>query len=77
MKTYWGMEVQRHAFLTSALDRGKWSASRLSGFTSGKGAHSTNRIGGWVGPTADLDSVPKRKIPSFNLLKIEPRSSSP
>jgi len=27
MKTYWGVEVQFHAFLTSELDGGKWSAS--------------------------------------------------
>jgi hypothetical protein len=27
MKTYWGMEVYLHAFLTSALDGGEWSAS--------------------------------------------------
>jgi hypothetical protein len=33
MKTYWGMEVYLHAFLTSALDGGEWSASRPSRFT--------------------------------------------
>jgi hypothetical protein len=27
MKTYWGVEVQIHALLDSALDEGKWSAS--------------------------------------------------
>jgi len=24
MKAYWGMEIQNHAFLTSALDGGEW-----------------------------------------------------
>jgi len=28
MKTYWGVEVRLHAFLTSELDGGEWSASR-------------------------------------------------
>jgi hypothetical protein len=28
MKTYWAVDIQLHAFLTSALDGGGWSASR-------------------------------------------------
>jgi hypothetical protein len=27
MKTYWGIEVQHHTFLTSALEGREWSAS--------------------------------------------------
>jgi len=34
MKTYGGVDVQTYAFLTSALDEGKWSASRPGRFTS-------------------------------------------
>jgi len=33
MKAYWEVDVYIHAFLTSALDGGEWSASRPSGFT--------------------------------------------
>jgi hypothetical protein len=42
--------------LTSALDRGEWSASRP--------LPCTHWIGGWMGPRAVLDAVMKRKIPS-------------
>jgi hypothetical protein len=33
MKTYWGVELWLHVFLTSALDGGEWSASRPGRFT--------------------------------------------
>jgi hypothetical protein len=36
MKAYWGVKVQLHIFLTSALDGGAWSASRPCCFTPGK-----------------------------------------
>jgi hypothetical protein len=60
MKTYGEMKVQFHA-LTSALDGGEWSVSRLGRFTPG-----THWIGGWVGPRAGLDAVAKRKFPAEN-----------
>jgi hypothetical protein len=74
MKTCGGMEVEPHAFLTSALDGGKWSASRPGRFTPG-----TQWIRGWVGPRIGLDAVAKRKIPNpYRELKPdEHRSSSP
>jgi hypothetical protein len=50
--------------LTSALDGGEWSASRLGPFTPMERAPGTNWIGGWVGPRAVLDAVVKRKIRS-------------
>jgi len=40
------------AFLTLALDGGKWSASRSGRFLS-----SSHWIGGWVGPRFGLDPV--------------------
>jgi hypothetical protein len=52
--------------LTSALDRGEWSASRLGRFTPRERAPRTHCIGGWVGPRAVLDAVVKRNIPSFS-----------
>jgi hypothetical protein len=36
MKTYEGVGVQTHVFLTSALVGDEWSASRLGRFTPGK-----------------------------------------
>jgi hypothetical protein len=43
--------------LTSALDGGEWSASRLGRFTPKERAPGTRWIGGWVGPRAILDAV--------------------
>jgi hypothetical protein len=40
--------------LTSGLDGGEWSASRLGRFTPRERAPGTHWIGGWVGPRADL-----------------------
>jgi hypothetical protein len=51
-------------YLTSALDEGKWSASRPGRFTPRERARGTHWIGGWVGPRTILDTVVKRKIPS-------------
>jgi len=36
MKTYGGMEVYPHAFLTSVLDGGEWSASHPGRFIPGE-----------------------------------------
>jgi hypothetical protein len=36
MKTYVGVEVQLHSFLTSALDGSEWSASQPGRFPPGK-----------------------------------------
>jgi hypothetical protein len=58
MKTYGGVDVQIHIFLTPALV-GDWSASRPCRFTPGKEPHGTHFIGGWVDPRADLDDMEK------------------
>jgi hypothetical protein len=57
--TYGGMEVQLHAFSTSALDEGEWSTScpdrpRERGL-------DTHGIGGWMSPKAGLDAVATRR----------------
>jgi len=65
MKAYGGMEVQLHAFLTSALNGSEWTASRPGRFTPPPGEISlgTHWIGGWVDPRIRLDEVAKRTNP--------------
>jgi len=68
-----GMEVQLHAFLTSALDSGEWSASRAGYFTPAPvRSPGTHWIGGWVGLRTILDAVAKRK----EILSLHRSSSS-
>jgi len=64
MKTYWGVKVQLHVFLTSALDGGEWSASHPGRFTTRERAPGIHWIGGWVDPRAVLEAEVKRKIPT-------------
>jgi hypothetical protein len=56
-----GVEVQLHTFLTLALNGSEWSASRPNHFTLGERVPGTHWIRDWVGPTASLDMVTKRK----------------
>jgi hypothetical protein len=67
MKTYRGVDVEIHIFLTSALVGGEWWASRRGGFTPG-----TYRVRGWVG---GLEEVEKRKISRLPGLKLRPLGS--
>jgi hypothetical protein len=60
MKTHGEVEVQLHAFLTSALDGGEWSASR-----PGRFARGANCKGGCVGPRAGVDAVAKKITITF------------
>jgi hypothetical protein len=48
-------------FMTSALDEGEWSASRLSRFNSGEISPGTPWIGCWMGPRAVLCALEKNK----------------
>jgi hypothetical protein len=82
MKTYGGVDVQIHIFLTSALVGGEWSASRPGRFTPRERAPGTHWIGGWVGPRAGLDDVDKRNFLTLLGLELRPigrpsRSQSP
>jgi hypothetical protein len=64
MKAYWGSEGIVPHILTSALDEGEWSASHPRCFTPRESVPGTHWTGGWVGPSAILDTAVKRKIPS-------------
>jgi hypothetical protein len=66
--------------VTSALDRGEWSASRPGRFTSRKKAHGTHWIEGWEGFRAGLDAVVKKKnfqpLPGLETPIIQPVAQS-
>jgi hypothetical protein len=57
MKMYGGGRGIAPPFLTLALDGGEWSVSHSGHFTPGEIAPGTYWIGGWVGPTASLDTA--------------------
>jgi hypothetical protein len=59
MKTYGGVDVWIHVFLTSGLVGGELSASRSGRFTPVERAPGTHWIGGWVSPRAGLDDMEK------------------
>jgi hypothetical protein len=62
MKTYVGVDVYIHIFLTSALLGVKWSDSRSGRFTTGGTASGTHWIGGWVDFRAGLDDMERREF---------------
>jgi hypothetical protein len=47
--------------LASALDGSEWPDSHSGHFSPEEKAHSTNWIGGWVGPEVGMDVIEKRK----------------
>jgi hypothetical protein len=65
MRTYGGIQVYFHEFLTWVLGEGEWSASRLCLLTTG-----ILCIGEWAGLRVGLDTVAKIKI--HTLLGVEP-----
>jgi hypothetical protein len=62
MKAYWEWRYSSSHYLTSALDGSEWSASRPSRSTRKGTARGNHWIGDWVGPSAVLDAMLKRKI---------------
>jgi len=62
MKSYGGVEVQLHSFLTLAPDGTKRSISDSVGFTPGEEAHVTHCIRVNVGPRAGLKIAEKKKF---------------
>jgi hypothetical protein len=55
----WGSRGIAPRFLASELDEGQWSTSRHSRFIPVKTARGTHRIGGWVAPRGNTDSMEK------------------
>jgi hypothetical protein len=49
-------------FSTSVLDDDEWSSSRYDHFTTEEWAPGIHRIGCWVDPRADLNTIEKRKM---------------
>jgi hypothetical protein len=74
MKTYGGVDVQIHVFLTSTLVGGKWTTSRLGRFTPVERSFGTHWIRVWLGPRADLDDVENRKFLPLPGLELLPSS---
>jgi hypothetical protein len=70
MKTYGGVDVQIRIFFTSALAGGEWSASSPCHFTPGEIDPIIHCIGGWVGPSGDLDDVEKRKFLTLSAFEL-------
>jgi len=59
MNTYWGSRGMAPRVLNLCAG---WR--RVVSFIPMKGAAGTHLIGGWLGPTASLDAMAKRKIPA-------------
>jgi hypothetical protein len=76
MKVYGEVDVKISIFLTSALVRGDWSASRPGRFTPGERVPVNHWVGGWVDSRAGLDDLEKRKFFTLPGLKLQPSSQS-
>jgi hypothetical protein len=72
MKTYGGVDVLIHIFLTWALVVVEWSASHPGRFIPREVVPGTHWIGGWMCPRSGLDYVEKRKFLTLPGLKLDP-----
>jgi hypothetical protein len=63
MKTYGGVQVQIHVYLSSALVTGEWSPSCLGHLTPG-----TYEIGDWMGPRTGRADVEGNAQVSYTIL---------
>jgi hypothetical protein len=66
------MDVLIYVFLISALVGGKCSASCPGSFTTTERVTGTHWTWSWVGPTASLEDVEKRKFLTLPRLKLWP-----
>jgi hypothetical protein len=62
MKTYEGVDICIHVFLSSALFGGEWSASLPGCFTPRKEPQGTHWTGSCMGPRTGLENAKRRKI---------------
>jgi hypothetical protein len=63
----WGSEGIVPPFLTSALDKGKWSASSLGRYTPVERATGIHYIRGWTGLRDGLDAVDNPGLASLSM----------
>jgi hypothetical protein len=77
MKTYGGVDVRIHVFLTSTLAGGERPLSRPSRFTHGERSPRIHWIGGWVGPRTGLDDMEKRKFLTLSGLELRSLGRQP
>jgi hypothetical protein len=77
MKAHVGVELQLHAFLTSARDGSEWSTSLSNRLTPAKSAHWYLRNRHWMGARAGLDDMNYRQIstPARNKIRISHSSA--
>jgi hypothetical protein len=75
MKAYLSGEGIAPHILDLGIDVGEWLASRPGSFNQRERTPGTHCIGRWVGSSAGVDAVVKRKIPS-HCWDSNPRSST-
>jgi hypothetical protein len=61
MMAYGGEEEQPHSIINSAIIRDEWSASRSGCFIPRERGSCSHRVEGYVGPSACLDILEKKR----------------